>query len=212
MVASLADALSVERFRVWGYSGGGPYAVATAARLPGRVTALAVAAGMGEMGSWATGDDFEKTDRQMLDLATNHPRIARIVMGVTARLAKLSPKRAMKSFEKQLVDADRQAIAADGSSPEEVMALFTQAFLKGSRGVVDDYRAIAQPWGVDFGSLTMPTRVFQGDADSMVPLRHAEELVQRIAGSELVVWPGAGHLGTITHVEEILDWLASTPA
>ncbi len=36
MVAALADALGIERFAVWGYSGGGPYAAACAALLPDR--------------------------------------------------------------------------------------------------------------------------------------------------------------------------------
>ena len=49
--------------------------------------------------------------------------------------------------------------------------------------------------------------IFHGDADTMVPLRHGEELAKRVPGTPLTVWPGAGHLGTITHVEEILDAL-----
>ena len=43
----------------------------------------------------------------------------------------------------------------------------------------------------------------------MVPRRHSEELAERIAGAQLTLWPGEGHLGTINHVEEILDWLAA---
>jgi pimeloyl-ACP methyl ester carboxylesterase len=89
------------------------------------------------------------------------------------------------------------------------MALFTQAFLEGARGVVDDYRAIAGQWGVDLDAIKAPVRIFQGTADTMVPRRHSEELATRIAGAELTLWPGEGHLGTINHVEEILDWLAA---
>ena len=206
-VVELADALGIDRFAVWGYSGGGPYAVACAVLLPERATAVAVAAGMGQVGVWAEAGDFEKTDRQMLGLAATRPWLARAMLAFSARAARMSPKSAVKSFEKQMSDSDRQVIGALGA-PDEAIALFTRAFTNGARGVVDDYRAIGQPWGVDLAAITMPVKVFQGDADTMVPVRHAHVLAERIPGADLVVWPGEGHLGTITHVEEILDWLA----
>jgi pimeloyl-ACP methyl ester carboxylesterase len=129
-------------------------------------------------------------------------------MALTARLARMSPKSAAKSFAKQLSESDRQVID-DLGTPAEAMALYTQAFLRGARGVVDDYRAIGQPWGVDIAAITAPLKVFQGDADPMVPARHSRELAQRVRGAELVIWPGEGHLGTVTHVGEILDCLVA---
>jgi pimeloyl-ACP methyl ester carboxylesterase len=88
------------------------------------------------------------------------------------------------------------------------MALFTQAFLNGTRGVVDDYSALARPWGIDLSAVSVPVRIFHGDADQMVPLRHSEELARRLPNAEMVTWAGAGHLGAVTHVADILDWLA----
>jgi len=129
-------------------------------------------------------------------------------VAVTVRLAKLSPKTAVKNFEKELSPSDVEVVRTMGE-PREVMALFTNAFLKSARGVVDDYRSVAGLWGVDFDSIEVPVRIFQGTADTMVPLWHAEELARRIPHAELVTWPGEGHLGTVTHVDEILAWLAS---
>jgi pimeloyl-ACP methyl ester carboxylesterase len=205
-LGALANALDIERFAVWGYSGGGPYAVACAALLGDRVTTAAVAAGMGQMGVWAKADDFEKTDRQMLDLASKHPAVARVIMGVTGRLARLSPKSALKSFEKQLNDSDREIVPTLGT-PAEAMALFTHAFLRGARGVVADYAALALPWGVAVERTEIPVAIFHGDADTMVPLRHSEELAARVSTARLTVWPSAGHLGTVAHVGEVLDAL-----
>jgi pimeloyl-ACP methyl ester carboxylesterase len=210
IVTALADTIAVDRFAVWGYSGGGPYAVATAAAAPERVVGAAIAAGMGEVGTFATEDEFEKTDRQLLKLSVRRPRVARTVLVTTARLATLSPKTAVRSFEKQLSESDAK-VAAGLGEPREAMATFTQAFLRGARGVVDDYRALSGPWGVDFDSIRVPVRIFHGTADTMVPVRHADELAARIAGAEVVRWPGEGHLGTIAHVAEILDWIASLP-
>jgi pimeloyl-ACP methyl ester carboxylesterase len=203
-ITALADALDLDRFALFGYSGGGPFAVTCAAELGDRVTATAVAAGMGQMGVWAEADDFAKTDRQMLGLCVKHPAVARLMLSGTARLANLSPKSAVKSFLKELHPSDAAVIAAQDEPPEDTIRLYTRAFQHGAQGVVDDYRAIAQPWGVSLGH-TGPLTIFQGDADTMVPLRHAEELARRLPEATLVVWPGEGHLGPVTHVEEILD-------
>jgi pimeloyl-ACP methyl ester carboxylesterase len=206
MVGALADALGIHQFAVWGYSGGGPYAAACAAALPNRVTKAVISAGMGQMGVWATAEDFEKTDRQMLGLALKHPAVARAALGFSGSLARRFPKTAMKSFEKQMNASDR-AVVTDLGPPEEAMALFTQAFLRGAHGVVADYVALAQTWGVRVEDTKVPMAVFHGDADTMVPLRHGEELAARVPNAQLKVWPGAGHLGTISEVGDVLDAL-----
>jgi pimeloyl-ACP methyl ester carboxylesterase len=55
-VRLLADAVGWERFAIHGHSGGGPYALASAALLPDRVTRCAVGAGLAP--SHADGVDF----------------------------------------------------------------------------------------------------------------------------------------------------------
>jgi pimeloyl-ACP methyl ester carboxylesterase len=206
-VTELADVLGVGRFAVLGYSGGGPYAAACAAMLSDRVTAVAVASGMGQVGAWATIGDFEKTDRQLLDMVQKRPWLARLMLGVSVRLARLSPKSAVKSFEKELSPADRALVPTLGS-PKEVIALFTEAFGRsGTRGVLDDYAAIAQTWGVDVGTIAVPVTIWHGAEDTMVPVRHAEALHALVPNSELVIWPDAGHLGPVAHIGEILDSL-----
>jgi pimeloyl-ACP methyl ester carboxylesterase len=207
MVAALADTLRIDTFAVWGYSGGGPYAVATACALGDRVTATSVASGMGQIGVWAATTDFEKTDRQFLELAPKHPMVARTMLAVTARLARLSPKGAAKSFEKQLSASDR-AVAAQLGAPKDVMALFTRAFDRTAQGVVDDYIAISQAWDAKLEAATGPVHIFHGDADPMVPVAHAKALAEHMPGSKLTIWPGEGHLATVTHVGEVLDVLA----
>jgi pimeloyl-ACP methyl ester carboxylesterase len=206
-LASVADALGIDRFVVWGYSGGGPYAAACAALLSERLESTAIAAGMGEIGVVAVLDDFESTDRQMLSMARRHPRVARAIMAGTAAVAKRSPGSAVKSFAKQLSATDRVVIAERGD-PAATMALFTRAFQHGAAGVVDDYAALAQPWEFDLSAATGRVSVWHGSDDPMVPIRHSQALVDQLPHATLTTWEGEGHLGAITHVADILDSLA----
>lgn len=203
-LGAFADALAIEEFGVWGYSGGGPYALAAAAQLAPRLTHVAVSAAMGQLGVWATPDDFAKTDRQFLDLAVRHPWRARRILAAIALAARLAPGMAMKSVADEFGPADAAAIGNLGS-PREFMKTFSQTFASGPAGVVDDYSALARPWEFDLNDITIDVDIFHGTADSMVPLAHSEFLAANLRSSRLTTWEGAGHLGTTTHVAEILD-------
>jgi 3-oxoadipate enol-lactonase len=48
-------------------------------------------------------------------------------------------------------------------------------------------------------AIKVPTLVVHGDADAAIPLTLANVLVQRIAGAQLAVIPGAGHAANLTH-------------
>lgn len=209
MVGEFADALGHDTFGVWGYSGGGPYACATAAVLGDRVNACAVAAGMGQIGVWASADDFAATDRQLFWLSMRAPLVASVILTAVARLTRLRPHVAYKSFLAEMGPADRPIVEAAYDNPADAVAQFTEAASRTGRGIVDDYRATSGEWGIDLSAITTPVRVYQGLADQMVPPAHSEALVERIDHAELVTWPGEGHLGPIKHADEIVAWLAS---
>ena len=48
-------------------------------------------------------------------------------------------------------------------------------------------------------AIKVPTLVVHGAADAAIPLALAEVLVERIAGAQLAVIPGAGHAANLTH-------------
>lgn len=60
-------------------------------------------------------------------------------------------------------------------------------------------------WGrtapMDLAKITQPTLIVNGDNDRMVPTRFSEDLHRRISGSELIIYPGAGH-GSIFQFHE----------
>lgn len=72
----------------------------------------------------------------------------------------------------------------------------------GALGAGADYEALARQWTAiaAFSSwerldrIDVPTLILHGDKDPLVPLGNGQNLASRIAGSQLVVLEGAGHL------------------
>jgi pimeloyl-ACP methyl ester carboxylesterase len=210
-LAALADALEIDGFTVLGYSGGGPYALAAAAALGARVRATAVVAGAGEIGAWATFADLSRSDRQMTWLALHAPVVARATLRSADFGSRLVPRIALWSAGTELTAADRAVLRRLGS-PRQALALFTQALAHSSAGVVDDYARLARPWDVALGDIAGPVHCWHGTADTLVPLAHAEALVERLPNARLTTWPGEGHLALITHVDDVLaDIAGATP-
>jgi pimeloyl-ACP methyl ester carboxylesterase len=55
----------------------------------------------------------------------------------------------------------------------------------------------------DLSVITQPTLIANGENDRMVPSVLSEDLHRRIAGSELIIYPGSGHGGIFQHHEEL---------
>ena len=208
-LVATADALSVEDLLVIGHSGGGPYALAAAWRAPERVRAVAVVAGSGEVGSWAQLRDFEITDRTMTRISMRAPFVARTLLSLSARASNIAPGAALKLSLLGMPKVDRD-IMQRFATGEAALALYTQAFLRGAAGVVDDYAALGRQWGFDVDDIVVPLRCFHGEQDTIVPPQHSVDLAARVRGASHIEWSGGGHLAIADHINEVIDWVTRT--
>ena len=206
---AFADALQLDSFFVLGYSGGGPYALATAQALNRRVIAAAIVSGAGEVGRWANIGDFDATDEWLTRLALHAPAVGRATVGVSLLFARLAPKLSFR-FAKLGMSPTDLAIMDEVADAPTAVAVFTASCRRTTRGVIDDYAALGRPWGFDLAGITVPVRCWHAATDPLVPIAHSEELVRRVPGARLERWPGEGHLAIVRHVGEVLDWFAST--
>jgi pimeloyl-ACP methyl ester carboxylesterase len=193
--AAVLDHLGVDTCLVAGWSGGGPHALACGALLPDRVRGVLCIAGVAPYD--ADGLDFlagmgddnleefgealkgEEPLRAWLDRA--RPELVDITAAdVAASLGNLIPP----------VD---EAVLT-GEFAEDLAAEFRQAVSLGVDGWLDDDLAFTRPWGFDLDAITVPTYVWQGSEDLMVPFAHGQWLAGRIAGVTAHLEPGEGHL------------------
>ena len=195
-VAAVADALGLDRFAVLGHSGGGPHALACAALLPGRVTAVVGVSGPAPYG--ADGLDFYAG---MADGPAASLRAA-----AAGRAAKEAYEAADLPFdEASFTVADYAALAAEWSWFDGVVAA-GQAH--GPGALIDDDLALTAPWGFDPAAVAVPALVLHGTDDRMIPAAHGTWLAGRIPGAELRLRPGHGHISVLRDAPAALAWPA----
>ena len=178
-VVALADLLGVASFGTYGSSGGGPYALATAAVAPDRVTRVVVAAGPAP--SDAESDSLETVTAEVAAFAA--PLLALDADGFRAAMtAEVPPNE--RYFE---------------SRPAEAAVFFAdmRRALDPPDGFVRDNVDWGGVWDLDLAAVTAPVDLLYGDADQMVPLHNGERLAALIPHATFTVLPGAGH-GDVT--------------
>ena len=208
-IGALLDDLGAERFATYGWSGGGPHALACAALLPDRCAGAATIAsvapsdapdlefltGMGAGNVAEFGAAFEGRET-----------LAPTLEEETAGLLSVTPDQIAESMAPFLSDADAQALT--GELAEHLMGMFRGGLANGIDGWVDDDLAFVKPWGFDLGAITVPTLVWQGVQDLMVPGAHGRWLHEHVAGAEGGILDAEGHLTLfVNRVGEIQEWL-----
>jgi pimeloyl-ACP methyl ester carboxylesterase len=197
-VAAIADALGIETFFVSGGSGGGPHALAVAARLAGRV----VAAQCVESGAPydAVGLDFlagmDPQNQREFGWAlhgeqTLHRELAREAAEALARMDADPAK--LLSDDWQLDDSDR-ALLARTDLQTVFQEMIREAVRPGVWGWVDDDLALVSPWGFDVTEIRVPVNVRYGEQDVLVPAAHGAWLAAHVPTARVQVSSESGHL------------------
>jgi pimeloyl-ACP methyl ester carboxylesterase len=193
-VASVADALGIDRFAVMGHSGGGPHALACAAVLPGRVLAAVCMSGLAPFG--AEGLDW------FAGMA--HSGAAELRAAATGRAA-LEAHFAAAEFDPEIFTAaDHAALSGAWSWVETVVG---QALETDQGGMVDDDLAYVAPWGCDPGQVSTPVLFVHGAQDRIVPSPHSRWLAGHCRSAELWLRPDDGHVSVLNASVMALDWL-----
>lgn len=199
------DALHIDSAALLGVSGGGPFAAACAARIPGRVRGLMLVAPLG-LPEWSNRG-MAPGERASLTLARHAPAFGGWSLDRLAALARHRPRMFLRLAATAQPDVDIRALEQPGMR-ESFLTSYVEAFRYGSWGVAQDLRVLTRPWGFDLGSITARTWVHHGDADTTVPTLHARRYAGAIPGAQLEIHPGQGHFSILSRPQDILAPLA----
>jgi pimeloyl-ACP methyl ester carboxylesterase len=206
--ATVADALGVARFTVWGVSGGGPHALACGALLRERVTAVAAVSGFApaDTPGLVFTEGMGEPSRAEFPLAAQgrevyEPFVREAVAGWLAT----PPERVDERLDGLLTGPDPELLA--GPLARYLHESATEALRAGIDGWLDDGLATVAPWGFDPAHVTVPLLLLQGAHDLMVPPAHARALAGMIPRATLMLEPDDGHLTVCLDPVRPLDWL-----
>jgi pimeloyl-ACP methyl ester carboxylesterase len=204
--ACVADALGIGRFGTWGISGGGPHALACAALLADRVTAVVSVSGFAPFGT--PGLDFTagmgESSRREFTVAV----AGREAYGPFVRAAVDHPEDALDG----LLSEPDLALASREDQASYLRDSAEEALRPGIDGWLDDGLATVSPWGFELADIARPVLLLQGVHDLMVPPGHAAVLASLIPRSRLVVEPDEGHLTLCFEAGRPLDFLLEAAA
>jgi pimeloyl-ACP methyl ester carboxylesterase len=195
----LTEALGIDEFAVLGASGGGPYALATGLADARRVRAVGIAAGVGP---WRLIEPPDSADPDL-------PLLALADAGDVPGALKGFGLQGRVAFDRMLTLPDEAMVEEFfQGAPESDLGWLTadavQRWAADLRDALQTYDGYARDnvswggqWDVDPAQLRVPTWLWYGERDRMVPASHGRWLAERLPDSTLVIRPGMGHGSTI---------------
>lgn len=204
---TIADTLGIHKMAVIGLSGGGPYALASAAVLPDRVVAAGILGGvapfLGDEGITSGLMNLGKRVAPLLKLGGDPLRIG---ASLVVRAIRPVANPALYLYAAISPEGDRRLLTRP-----EFGAMFLDDLLNGSRKQLaapfNDIILFTQDWGFRLDQVKVPVRWWHGDSDHIVPFAHGQHVVSLLPDAELFVLPGESHLGGLGRGEEILSTL-----
>jgi len=205
---AVLDHVGADRCLVAGWSGGGPHALACGARLeaatgvlviagvaPARVAGLDWMAGMGE-------ENVVEFTRALQGEAALGPYLE----SLHDDFANVTAAHVVEALSTVLPDVDRRVLTEEFG--EDVASSFRRAVQCGVEGWLDDDLAFTSDWGFSVSEVSVPTVLWHGELDLMVPVAHGRWLATHVPGVRAHLVPDEGHLSlAVGRFPEMLDEL-----
>jgi pimeloyl-ACP methyl ester carboxylesterase len=209
-IENVLDELGIERYASLGGSGGCPHSFACGARSERCLAAAAIAAPTpypADGLDWLAGMGQENIEE--FSLALQGPeKLEPYLEREAAELREATPEQIKDVMATVLPPVDAAVLTGDRA--KHVKQSSERALVQGIAGWRDDDIAFTKPWGFELAEIRVPTLLWQGVQDKMVPVGHARWLAERIPGVETRISEEDGHLSiAVGRLGEIYDWLAA---
>ena len=210
-IGLLADVLGLDRLAVLGWSAGALPALAIAARLGGRVSAVGIAAGLPPFVAYAAPGILDGADmgRQMLaEMGAE--------LGAEATAEQLAPylvpipitlDLAREHLLEGADDTRRSELESVPGAIDTMAAALADSVLGGLAGITRDIELQIIDPDIDLAAIQVPVTLWYGTADTTAPPAFGRWYADHLPNATLHVLDGAGHCFPLPRWADLLTAL-----
>ncbi len=202
-VAQLADALNIDQFAAIGLSGGGPYLLACAYKMPERITSATVVSGMGPIDDPDAVKSMLPSMRLGLGIAPKVPLGVVRLLDPIAKLVSRNPLSAKKLVPSSAPKPDKKAFARPDIQEVDRQDL-GEAYRNGAQGAFWEVVLLATPWGFCLEDIHKKIFLWHGEDDTTVPQQIGRYVARTLSNCKSTFYPGEGHTLIYHYWREIL--------
>jgi pimeloyl-ACP methyl ester carboxylesterase len=203
-VVALADSLGIDQFAVFGPSGGGPFALACAWKIPEHLTSVGIFDGVGPFIP-ETDKNIAAPLRMMWAKAPKLPGLFKLQMKMFAWVARKFTKLYIKMVLKEFSEFDREVYGCLNIA-ELIKDDRNEGYRQGEVGTWYDV-LIPDNWPIPLNEIKAKVYLWQGEEDMSVPPSMAHYMAEKIPNCEAEFIKGAGHFWIFEHLSEMLKKL-----
>jgi pimeloyl-ACP methyl ester carboxylesterase len=213
-VVDLADALNISNFSILGGSGGAPFTLACAYKIPDKINLCGIVSGLGPIKFGI--EDMAKNKRIELNLASEHPKLLKLMVKLQLKFLNRLKNKDIEDIKKKFLKKGEDLPAPDREFFENTeklslyLELMSEPFRQGIMGPYHEAILFASPWGFDLEDISPDMQIFSwhGELDTSVPIRMARTMCKAIPNCEIKIFNNEAHLSSaVNHIEEIITKL-----
>ena len=205
-IIALADSLGIDKFAVFAPSGGGPFALSCAWKIPERLTSVGIFACVGPLIP-ETDKNIAAPIRTMWAKAPRFPGLFKLQMKMTAWLARKFTRLYIKMVLKEFSATDREVYERRNIA-ELIRTDRNESYRQGGIGSWYD-AMIPGNWPIPLYEIKAKVYLWQGEEDISVPPSMGQYMAEKIPNCKANIIKGAGHLWIFEHLSEMLEKLVS---
>lgn len=211
-LGQLAEHLGAEKFHLMGWSGGGPYVLASARAFPERILSATVVCGAPPLLFLGFQHMFW-VYRLMIRLRKHLPSFLGMLLWAGKMISKGHPDRfPLRALMRMLGTEDRRVL----SNPETFAVVregIMEALRRGPRMVIADADIYLSEWGFEVSCIDTLVHFWHGRDDRNISWKYSEQIAALMPHATTHWLENEGHYSLpITHAERIVKHALNMPA
>lgn len=204
---ALLNYLQLHQVEVIGYATGGVYAASTAAMMPERVSHLNIISSGDALQYDSDYQATAKFYRMHMKLARDYPKLHRLFAGILDKGLQKDPNKLFKVLAHDLAACDLEVLH-EPRFRAKFSRYLKEAKIQGSNAFSNEVCQVMSPWPFTPEQIKVPTTLYHGEQDKLIPLALAKRLANRVAHSQLYTYKDQGHYLIYQQWAEILQNIA----